>query len=156
MSRVKRSAAALAEDKIRQVLDWEELSEHSAKFKEVAARIDDEFAAEQRSKRVKERDLDTVENVVGDNEEDADDEVPTAEDLAFIEPDEAYQSTDEEYHTAASDVGHSSGEESMSENAEDSDEGSGNDSEDEIEPEAEPEAEHEAEPEAEHEAEHAA
>ena len=123
----------------------EELSAHSAKFKEYAARIDEEFAAEQRSKRVKERDLDTVENVVGDNEEDADDEVPTAEDLAFIEADETYQSTDEEYHTAGSDVEHSSGEESMSENAEDSDEGSGDDSEDEIQNDSEPEAERKAE-----------
>ena len=103
MSRVKRSAAAMAEAKIREVLDWEELSEHSAKFKAYAARIDEEFAAEQKSKRVKERDLDTMEDAGNDSEEECDDEVPTAEDLAFIEADEAYQSTDEDFHTAGED-----------------------------------------------------
>ena len=100
MSRIKRSAAAMAEAKIREVLDWEELSEHSAKFKEYAARIDAEFAAEQKSKRVKERDLDTMEDAGHESEEDCDDEAPTAEDLAFVEADEAYQSTDEDFHTA--------------------------------------------------------
>jgi hypothetical protein len=128
MLRTKRSAAAMAEAKIREVLDWEELSEHSAKFKEYAARIDAEFAAEQKSKRVKERDLDIVEDEGDDNEGDCD-EVPTADDLAFIEADDAYHSTDEDFHTACSDAEHSSDQESMSEHTEHSGDESGDESE---------------------------
>ena len=59
MARPKRSAAAMAVSKIREVLEWEELPEQSVRFKECAARIDAEFAAEQKSKRVKQQDLGT-------------------------------------------------------------------------------------------------
>ena len=115
MPRPKRSAAMFAEEKIKAVLEWEELPESSSKFKQYAAQIEAEFQEEQKKKRVRVEDLDVsdedhdyedVEGTGNDTELDHDsvdgstDEVPTREDLDFIEQDSDYESTDGEFVTA--------------------------------------------------------
>ena len=131
MSRPKRSAAAMAEVKIKSVLDWEELPENSAELKACAKRIDAEFAAEQKCKRVKSTNMFSCEdwNTVGQEEsdeeceEETDAEIPTVEDLAFIDDDDEYDLTDDAYQTAASDFDDSSDVSSMLESQEGSEEG---------------------------------
>ena len=108
MARCKRAAAEAAGDKIKAVLEWETLPESSKQFKQYAAQIDAEFAAEQKSKRVRiedvnESDDDNVSDdmsCVGQNGDD----VPNADDKAFIEEDDDYNSEDTDYVTAAEDV----------------------------------------------------
>ena len=119
MPRPKRSAAIFAERKIRAVLDWEDLPESSNKFKLYAAQIDAEFEEEQKKKRVRVEDLE-ISDDHEDHEEHEDHEdmasegtcsmhsskndIPTQEDLDFIEHDSAYESSDAEFVTAESDL----------------------------------------------------
>ena len=108
MARCKRAAAEAAGDKIKAVLEWETLPESSKQFKKYAAQIDAEFAAEQKSKRVRIEDVDESDDdnvldgmsCVGQNGDD----VPNEDDKAFIEEDNDYNSEDTDYVTAAEDV----------------------------------------------------
>lgn len=108
MARSKRAAAEAAGDKIKAVLEWETLPESSKQFKQYAAQIDAEFAAEQKSKRVRIEDVDEADNdslsddmsCVGQNGDD----IPNEDDKAFIEEDHDYNSEDTDYVTAAEDV----------------------------------------------------
>ena len=123
MPRPKRSAAMFAAEKIKAVLDWEELPESSSKFKQYAAQIDAEFEEEQKKKRVKVEDLEDLEDLEEDDENDdtgqeggggrgdddwsmdgSTDEMPTKEDLDFIEKDSDYESSDGDFVTAESEL----------------------------------------------------
>lgn len=118
MSRPKRSAAIFAEKKIKAVLDWEDLPESSKKFKLYAAQIDAEFEEEQKNKRVRVEDLEISDDdeEPEENEDCADmasngtrsvyssqNDIPTQEDLDFIEHDSAYESSDAEFVSRESD-----------------------------------------------------
>jgi len=89
---IEQDAAQAAEDKIKAVLQWETLPESSTQFKQCAVQID----AEQESKRVRIEDVDDSESdsEVNDTEsciaEDGDD-IPNADDKAFIEEDDDYR-----------------------------------------------------------------
>ena len=50
--RPRRQAAQLALEKMRDIMEWEELPENSQRFMECAALIDSEFEAEVRHKSV--------------------------------------------------------------------------------------------------------
>ena len=119
MSRPKRSAAISAEKKIKAVLDWEDLPESSKKFKLYAAKIDAEFEEEQKNKRVRVEDLEISDDdeEPEENEDCADmasngtcsvhsckNDIPTQEDLDFIEHDSGYESSDAEFVSRESDV----------------------------------------------------
>ena len=108
MARCKRAAAEAAGDKIKAVLEWETLPESSKQFRKYAAQIDAEFAAEQKSKRVRIEDVDEADNdslsddmsCVGQSGDD----VPNADDKAFVEEDDDYNAEDTDYVTAAEDA----------------------------------------------------
>ena len=140
MPRCKRAAAEAAGDKIKAVLQWETLPESSAQFKKYAAQIDAEFAAEQKSKRVRIEDVNDSDGASGSDDvsctgETADDiddvdDIPNADDKAFIEDDD-YNSEDTEYVTAAEEI-ESEESEGSEEIEESEDSGESEDDEDEV------------------------
>jgi hypothetical protein len=99
MQRPRRQAAENALAKMRDVFEWEQLSENSQRFKECAARIDSELRAELQQKSVLVSDLDPDEGLPDSAEEDGAEhqEQCDNDDEQFFDAKENFDSEDEDF-----------------------------------------------------------